>query len=190
MSFMKTIVTALCAAGLLSSFISASAQDSGTQPKAGVPIDNPRIDPPQEITATGCLAKEADRFLLKGVAVEIKPWLASTVPNTAPGAPKPSPSKTVFALMNREGLGAHVGHRIQVRGVVAPATANLPPSLDTIAPARGFTGVPQPTFPGPAAVARLAPPSLDNKDVRMIAASCSQGVKPTRQAAKSSQGLR
>ena len=117
------------------------------------------------------------------------PWLAPTVSNTAPGAPKPSPSKTVFALQNPQGLEAHIGHRVQVRGVVAPATANLPPSPDTIA-ARGFTGVPQPTFPGPAAVPRLAPPSLDNKDVRMIAARCSQGRKPTRQAAKSNQALR
>lgn len=105
-----------------------------------------KVDPPQEITATGCLTKEADRFLLKDVAVEIKPWLAPTVRNTARGPSKPSASKTVFALQNPKDLEAHVGHRIQVRGVVAPATANLPPSPETVA-ARGFTGVPQPTRP-------------------------------------------
>jgi hypothetical protein len=173
MPLMKSIVPVVCVAGVLSVLISASTQDSGTRPKAGVAIEKPKIDPPQEITATGCLAKEADRFLLKEVAVEITPWLSPTSRNSGPGSPKPSPSKTVFALQNPQGLEAHVGHRIQVRGVVAPATANLPPSPDTITPARGFTGVPQPTFPGPAAVPRLAPPSLDNKDVRMIAASCS-----------------
>ena len=170
---MKTVVTVICVAGFLGSLIGAAAQEPGTQPKAGVPIEKPQIDPPQEITATGCLAKEADRFLLKDVAVEITPWLAPSRRNNAPGATKPSPSKTVFALRNAQGLEAHVGHRIQVRGVVAPATANLPPSPDTIAPARGFTGVPQPTVPGPAAVPRLAPPTLDNKNVRLIAATCS-----------------
>jgi hypothetical protein len=184
---MKTILPVICVAGLLGPPMHAAAQESGTQPKAGVPIEKPTIDPSQEITATGCLAKEADRFLLKDVAVEIKPWLAPTLRNTAPSSAKPSPSKTVLALQNPQGLEAHVGHRIQVRGVVAPATANLPPSPDTIAPARGFTGVPQPTFPGPAAVPRLAPPSLDNIDIRMIAARCAQGVKPTGQATKSNQ---
>lgn len=100
-------------------------------------------------------------------------------------------SKTVFALQNPQGLEAHDGHRLQVRGVVAPATANVPPSPDTIAPAHGFTGV-SPVNPsrGLADVPRLAPPSLDNKDVRMIAASCSQSAKPTRQAAKSTEGPR
>ena len=173
MRLLKTIVPAVCVGGFLGVFISASTQQSGTQPKAGVAIEKPKIDPPQEIAATGCLVKEADRFLLKEVAVEIAPWLAPTLRNTGPGSPKPSPSKTVFALQNPQGLEAHVGHRIQVRGVVAPATANLPPSPDTISPAGGFTGVPQPTSPGPAAVPRYAPPNLDNKDVRMIAASCS-----------------
>ena len=183
MRLMKMIVPVVCVARLLCSATGASAQESGTQPKAGVPVDKPQIDPPQEITATGCLAKEADRFLLKDAAVEVKPWVAATVRNTAPGPPKASPSKTVFALRNSEGLETHVGHRIQVQGVVAPATANLPPSPDTIA-GRGFTGVPQPTFPGPGAVARLTPPSLDNRDIRVIAASCGQNVKRTREPAK------
>ena len=120
-----------------------------------------------------------NRFLLKDAAVEIKPWVAPTVHGAGPGSPKPSASQTVFALRNPQGLEQHVGHRIEVRGVVAPATANLPPTPDTIA-AGGFTGVPQPTSPGPAAVPRLAPPTLDNKDLRMIAASCSQREKSTR----------
>jgi hypothetical protein len=183
MLLLKISVPAICMAGLLGAATSAAVQESGTQPKAGVPIEKPKIDPPQDITATGCLAREADRFLLKNVAVEIKPWLASTVPNPGPGASRPSPSQTVFVLKNPQGLEKHVGHRIQVSGVVGPATANLPPSPDTIA-ARGFTGVPQPTSPGPAAVPRLAPPSLDNKGLRMIAASCSQSATSTKQAAK------
>jgi hypothetical protein len=172
MPLMNVFVPAICVAGLLGA-IGVTAQEAGTQPKAGVPIDKPKIDPPQDITATGCLVKDADRFLLKDAAVEIKPWLAPTLHGSGPGSPKPSASQTVFALRNAQGLEKHVGHRIQVRGVVAPATANLPPSPDTIA-AREFTGVPQPTSPGPAAVPRLAPPTLDNKDLRMIAAKCSQ----------------
>jgi hypothetical protein len=187
MPLIKINAPAICAAGLLAAAISAFAQESGTQPKAGVPIEKPKIDPPQEITVVGCLGREGDRFLLRDVAVEIKPWLSPTVHGPGPGAPKPSPSQTVFALKNSQGLATHVGHRIQVSGVVAPASANLPPSPDTIA-ARGFTGVPQPTSPGPAAVPRLAPPSLDNRDLRMIAASCSQTATSTKQPAK--QGSR
>ena len=162
---------------------SASAVPRPASPKKWA-IEKPQIDPPQEITATGCLAKDAGRFLLKDVAIEITPWVAPTVRNTSSGSSKPSASKTVFALQNPQGLEAHVGHHIQVRGVVAPATANLPPSPDTIAPARGFNGVPQPTFPGPAAVTRIAHPGLDNKDLLMIAPSCAQANKPTGQSAK------
>lgn len=176
------VVRAMCVAGLLGAAIGAAGQENATQPKAGVPIEKPKIVPPQDITATGCLARDADRFLLKDAAVEIKPWVAPTVHGAGPGSPKPSASQTVFALRNPQGLEQHVGHRIEVRGVVAPATANLPPTPDTIA-AGGFTGVPQPTSPGPAAVPRLAPPTLDNKDLRMIAASCSQREKSTKQAA-------
>ena len=164
------VVTALCLAGLPGSLTGVAAQEPGTQPKAGVPVEKPTIEPSQQIVATGCLAKDADRFLLRDAAIEIKPWVAPGV-RTGPGAPKASPSKTVFALQNVRGLETHIGHRIQVTGVVAPATANVPPSPDTIA-GREYKGVPQPTVPGPAAVTRLAPPSLDNKDLRMIAAGC------------------
>ncbi len=182
MRLMKVVAPAICLAGLLGSATGASAQER-TQPKAGVPIEKPKIDPPQDITATGCLARDTDRFLLKDVAVQITPWLAPGAHAAGPGAPKPSSSQTVFVLRNPQGLEKHVGHRIQVKGIVAPATAILPPSPDTIA-ARDFTGVPQPTSPGPAAVPRLAPPGLDNKDLRMIAASCSQSATSTRQAAQ------
>jgi len=171
MPLMQVMVRAICVAALLVGAIGASAQEKS------------RIDPVQDIIATGCLAKDADRFLLKAAAVEIKPWLAPTVHGPGPGSPKPSGSPTGFALRNPQGLEQHGGHPIQVRGVVAPATANLPPTPDTIA-AGGFTGVPQPTSPGPAAVPRLAPPTLDNKDLRMIAASCSQSEKSTKQAGK------
>ena len=174
MRVMKAVVPVICLTGLLGSATGVPAQER-TQPKAGVPIEKPKIDPPQDITATGCLARDADRFLLKDVAVEITPWLSPAVHGAGPGAPKPSSSQTVFVLRNPQGLEKHVGHRIQVKGIVAPATAILPPSPDTIA-ARGFTGVPQPTSPGPAAVPRLAPPALDNKDLRMIAASCTDGA--------------
>jgi hypothetical protein len=177
------MVPAVCVVGLLCSTAGFSAQESGTQPKAGVPVDKPQIDPPQEITATGCLAKEADRFLLTDAAIEITPWVAQSARSAGPGLPKASSSKTVFALQNAQGLEIHVGHRIQVRGVVAPATANLPPSPDTVAE-RGFTGVPQPTFPGPEAVARVAPPRLDNRDLRMIAASCAGSGNPTKRPAR------
>jgi hypothetical protein len=188
MTVLKTMVPAISVAGLLGSFSGGSAQESGTQPKAGVPVEKPVIEPTQEITATGCLSKEGDRFVLKDVAVEIRPWLAPTLRNnTVPVSSKPSPSKTVFALQNPQGLQTHVGHTIQVRGVVAPATANLPPSPDTIAPTRGFTAVPQPTFPGPQAIQRYEPPGLDNKDVRLIASSCSQAVKPTTSPGKQEQ---
>jgi hypothetical protein len=168
-----SVAAVLWLAALSGSLAEVAAQEPGTQPKAGVPVDKPKIEPSQQIVATGCLAKDADRFLLRDAAISITPWVAPGVRNGGPGAPKASPSKTVFALRNVRGLETHVGHRIQVTGVVAPATANLPPSPDTIA-GREYKGVPQPTVPGPAAITRLAPPSLDNKDVRMIAASCSQ----------------
>jgi len=174
-----SVAAVLWLAALSGSLAGVAAQEPGTQPKAGVPVEQPKIEPSPQIIATGCLTKDADRFLLKDAAIEITPWVAVGARNNGhgapggPGAPKASPSKTVFALQNVRGLETHVGHRIQVTGVVAPATANLPPSPDTIA-GREYKGVPQPTVPGPAAITRLAPPSLDNKDVRMIAASCSQ----------------
>ena len=80
--------------------------------------------PPQDITATGCLARERRSVPLKNVAVEIKPWVQKNCAEPRPGAPRPSPSQTVFVLRNPQGLEKHVGHRIQVSGVVGPATAN------------------------------------------------------------------
>ena len=165
------VAVAMCLAVVLGSLTGVASQEPGTQPKAGMPVEKPRIEPSPQIVATGCLTKDADRFLLRDAAIEIKPWVAPDVRNGGPGVPKASPSRTVFALQNVRGLETHVGHRIQVTGVVAPATANLPPSPDTIA-GREYKGVPQPTVPGPAAVTRLAPPSLDNRDLRMIAAGC------------------
>jgi len=119
------VVRAMCVAGLLGAAIGASGQENATQPKAGVPIEKPKIVPPQDITATGCLARDADRFLLKDAAVEIKPWVAPTVHGAGPGSPKPSASQTVFALRNPQGLEQHVGHRIEVRGVVARVVASI-----------------------------------------------------------------
>jgi hypothetical protein len=150
-----------------------SAQAPGTQPKPGAPLENPRIDPPDEIKATGCIDKERDGFVLRNAAVEITPWLAPTVRHDAAGTPKPMLSRTVFALLNSQGLETHVGHRVEITGVVAPATANVPPNPDTIAPVRGLPGVPQPTVVGSGALPRLSHPSLDNKSVRMIAVTCS-----------------
>ena len=166
-----TVANGVCLLGFVAAVMTGYAQEPGTQPRAGVPVEKPRIEPAQEIKATGCLAREEDRFILKDVAVEITPWLAPTVRKDGVGASKPSPSKTVFALLNSQGLSAHLGQRVEVTGVVAPATANLPPSPDTTT-ARGFTGVPQPTFPGPIGVPRIAHPNLDNKGIRRVAAGC------------------
>ena len=176
-------VTALCTAGL-------AAQGAGTQPRPGVPVDKPAIDPSQEIVAIGCLVKEGDNYELRNSAVLIKPWVAPGLKPDTVGTPAPSPSKTVFRLMHKEGLDAHVGHKVEIAGVIQPQTANVPPSPDTIV--RPGTGPGTATAPAaagapgtggaasgaqaaepPRFVPRLNNPELDNKPLKMVSTSCS-----------------
>ncbi len=176
-------VTVLCTAGL-------AAQGAGTQPRPGVPVDKPAIDPSQEIVAIGCLVKEGDNYELRNSAVLIKPWVAPGLKPDTVGTPAPSPSKTVFRLMHKEGLDAHVGHKVEIAGVIQPQTANVPPSPDTIV--RPGTGPGTATAPAaagapgtggaasgaqaaeqPRFVPRLNNPELDNKPLKMVSTSCS-----------------
>ena len=161
------------------------AQGAGTQPRPGVPVEKPAIDPPPEIVAIGCLVKEGDNYELRNAAVLIKPWIAPGVKPDAAGTPAPSPSKTVFRLMHKEGLDAHVGHKVEIVGVIQPQTANLPPSPDTIVrpgtgpgTATAPTGGAQATADAPGAaqqprfVPRLNNPELDNKPLKMVSTTC------------------
>jgi hypothetical protein len=165
----------------------ALAAQSGATPRPGTPVEKPAIDPSQEIVAIGCLAKEGDNYELTNAAVLIKPWVAPGLKPDAVGTPAPSPSKTVFRLMHKEGLDAHVGHKVEIVGVIQPQTANLPPSPDTIvrpgtgpgtasAPAaptgaQGATGA-QAGTEKPRFVPRLNNPELDNKPLKMVSTSC------------------
>ena len=170
-------VAVLCSARLV-------AQGAGTQPRPGVPVDKPAIDPSQEIVAIGCLAKEGDNYELRNSAVLIRPWVAPGLKADIVGAPAPSPSKTIFRLMHKEGLDAHVGHKVEIAGVIQPQTSNVPPSPDTIV--RSGTGPGTATAPGaqgasgaqgaaeqPRFVPRLNNPELDNKPLKMVSTSCS-----------------
>ena len=180
----KTVTTlalvVFCGAGL-------AAQGAGTQPRPGVPVDKPAIDPSQEVVAIGCLVKEGDNYELRNSAVLIRPWVAPGVKPDAVGTPAPSPSKTVFRLMHKEGLAAHVGHKVEIGGVIQPQTANVPPSPDTIvrpgtgpgtatapgAPGAQGTGGAQGATEQPRFVPRLNNPELDNKPLKMVSTSCS-----------------
>jgi hypothetical protein len=169
-----------CGAGL-------AAQGAGTQPRPGVPVEKPAIDPSPEIIAIGCLAKEGDNYELRNSSVLIRPWVAPGLKPDAVGTPAPSPSKTVFRLMHKEGLEAHVGHKVEIAGVIQPQTANVPPSPDTIV--RPGTGPGTATAPAatgaqgasgaqagtekPRFVPRLNNPELDNKPLKMVSTSCS-----------------
>ena len=173
-------VAVLCPAGL-------AAQGAGTQPRPGVPVDKPAIDPSQEVVATGCLVKEGDNYELRNSAVLIRPWVAPGLKPDAVGTPAPSPSKTIFRLMHKEGLDAHVGHKVEIAGVIQPQTANVPPSPDTIVrygtgPGTA-TGAPAATgaqaasgaqgaAEQPRFVPRLNNPELDNKPLKMVSTSC------------------
>ena len=170
----------LCTAGL-------AAQGAGTQPRPGVPVDKPAIDPSQEIVAIGCLVKEGDNYELRNSAVLIKPWVAPGLKPDAVGTPAPSPSKTIFRLMHKEGLDAHIGHKVEIAGIIQPQTANVPPSPDTIVrygtgPGTA-TGAPAATgaqaasgaqgaAEQPRFVPRLNNPELDNKPLKMVSTSC------------------
>ena len=178
----RTVVTLAIVVGGAAAL---AAQGAGTQPRPGVPVDKPAIEPSPEIVATGCLAKDGDNYELRNSAVLIRPWVAPGLKPDAVGTPAPSPSKTVFRLMHTEGLAAHVGHRVEIVGVIQPQTANLPPSPDTIV--RPGTGPGTATAPGAAAAAsgppgaaepprfvpRLNNPELDNKPLKMVSTSCS-----------------
>ena len=168
---------------VLSCGVALLAQGAGTQPRPGTPIDKPAIDPSQEIVAIGCLVKDGDNYDLKDSAVLIRPWVAPGLKPDAVGTPAPSPSKTVFRLMHKEGLDAHVGHKVEIAGVIQPQTANLPPSPDTIVrsgtgpgtattPAAGTAGAQGAAEP-PRFVPRLNNPELDNKPLKMVSTSCS-----------------
>jgi hypothetical protein len=88
--------------------------------------------------------------------------------------------------MHTEGLDAHVGHKVEIAGVIQPQTANLPPSPDTIvrpgtgpgtatAPAAAgaqATGGAQGATEKPRFVPRLNNPELDNKPLKMVSTSC------------------
>jgi hypothetical protein len=181
------VVLVLLAAGIICGLaVPLVAQGAGTQPRPGVPVERVEINAPEEIIATGCLAKDGDGYLLRNAAILVRPWLAPGLTPDVIGAPKPMPTKTVFRLMHREGLEAHVGHTVEMVGVVQPQTANVPPSPDTIV--RTGTGPGTATAPaaagGPATggqqnsqaprfVPRLNNPELDNKPPKMISASCS-----------------
>jgi len=180
---LKTVTTlgilVFCGAAL-------AAQGAGTQPRPGVPVEKPAIDPSQEVVAIGCLVKEGDNYELRNSAVLIKPWVAPGLKPDAVGTPAPSPSKTVFRLMHKEGLDAHVGHKVEIAGVIQPQTANVPPSPDTIVrpgtgpgtastPAAGAQGAggAQGAAEQPRFVPRLNNPELDNKPLKMVSTSCS-----------------
>ena len=161
-----------------------AAQGAGTQPRPGVPVEKPAIDPSPEIVAIGCLAKEGENYELRNSAVLIRPWVAPGLKPDAVGTPAASPSKTVFRLMHKEGLDAHVGHKVEIAGVIQPQTANLPPSPDTIVrpgtgpgtastPAAGAAGAnAQGAAEPPRFVPRLNNPELDNKPLKMVSTSC------------------
>jgi hypothetical protein len=153
--------------------VSLNAQSVGT-PKAGVPTQSTSINVQAELKAIGCLIKEGDRYVVQDAAVEVVPWMAPTLSREPIGPRKPSTSKTAFVLQNQAGLEAYVGQRIEVTGIVAPATANLPPSPDTIAPPGGVPGLPQAAGPGGQGVNRVAHPEIDNKTVKVISGSCSR----------------
>ena len=173
-------VAVFCPAGL-------AAQGAGTQPRQGVPVDKPAIDPSQEIVAIGCLVKEGDNYELRNSAVLIRPWVAPGLKPDAVGTPAPSPSTTIFRLMHQEGLDAHIGHKVEIAGIIQPQTANVPPSPDTIVrygtgPGTA-TGAPAATgaqaasgaqgaAEQPRFVPRLNNPELDNKPLKMVSTSC------------------
>ena len=175
-----TLAILLCVGAAL------AAQGAGTQPRPGVPVEKPAIDPSQEIVAIGCLVKEGDNYELRNSAVLITPWVAPGLKPDAVGTPAPSPSKTVFRLMHKEGLDAHVGHKVEIAGVIQPQTANVPPSPDTIVrPGTGPGTASAPAAPGAAAasgaqgsteqprfVPRLNNPELDNKPLKMVSTTC------------------
>ena len=177
----KTITTlgivALCGGAL-------AGQGAGTQPRPGVPVEKPAIDPSQEIVAIGCLAKDGDNYELTNSAVVIRPWVAPGLKPDAVGTPAPSPSKTIFRLMHKEGLDAHIGHKVEIVGVIQPQTANLPPSPDTIVrqgtgPGTATTpaaGAPSAGAQGGASQSRFVPrlnnPELDNKPLKMVSTTC------------------
>ena len=89
--------------------------------------------------------------------------------------------------MHKEGLDAHVGHKVEIAGVIQPQTANVPPSPDTIVrygtgPGTA-TGAPAATgaqaasgaqgaAEQPRFVPRLNNPELDNKPLKMVSTSC------------------
>ena len=179
------IRTAATLAILICGGAALAAQGAGTQPRPGVPVEKPAIDPSQEIVAIGCLVKEGDNYELRNSAVLIRPWVAPGLKPDTVGTPAPSPSKTVFRLMHTEGLDAHVGHKVEIVGVIQPQTANVPPSPDTIvrpgtgpgtastpaAGAQGASGA-QGSAEQPRFVPRLNNPELDNKPLKMVSASC------------------
>jgi hypothetical protein len=171
--FTGAVRNAVCIAALACLPFSLNAQSVGT-PKAGVPTESTSINVQAELKAIGCLIKEGDRYVVQNAAVEVVPWTSSTLPRDPVGPRKPSTSKTAFVLQNQTGLAAYVGQRIEVTGVVAPATENLPPSPSTIAPAGGVPGVPQAAGPGGRGVNRVAHPEIDNKTLKVISTSCSR----------------
>jgi hypothetical protein len=153
----------------------SAAQDPGpgTTARPGAPLDKRRIDLPHDIVAIGCVVKDGERLLLRDAAVQVGQWISPNVPRDLIAPRQPSPSKTVFILPSEARVAQHVGRRIEVTAMVAPASANLPPSPDTLLRPGAAAAAPAAT-PTPQAVGRQDLPELQAiKAVKTVAGGCS-----------------
>src|SRR5688572_8686815 len=166
---MKRILIGTCAA--LACAVSLAAQTPATSP----PQDPPRAAPPsttaeKTITLKGCLraGDQPDTFVLANASSAMETAGTSGTPAGAPAAPAMK-NKTVRLIGAPAGFSMkeHVGHTVEVAGMIAPQGAS--PSAGATPPA-GAT----PTPGAAATTGSSADARLTVKNVKHVDAKCGE----------------
>ena len=138
----------------------------GNPSRAGNPITTEIIKVSDEVTATGCLSKnDSGVFQLKNAGIEVRPWMDPQAEKIL-GKSVAMKSTTTVDLKDAPELDSHLGQGIEVTGVLAPGSANTPPTPDTIGGPGGTTGVPV------GGVARFDRPKLQVKSLKEVNSAC------------------
>ena len=138
----------------------------GNPSRTGNPEKTEDIKVSDEIKVTGCLLKNGNGlFQVKNGVIGVTPWMTPKAQKHL-GVAGPMKSDTTVDLKSETDLESHLGHSIEVTGVLEPGSANTPPTPDTIGGPGGTTGIPA------GGVARFDRPRLLVKSLRDVSSTC------------------
>ena len=170
---MKRVFTGTCLAAVFA--VGLSAQSTGTQPQT---YGQEKKDS-KDVTVTGCLraGDEPNTYVLQDVKWDDKDKSATGAPAGAgaatgtAGAASAAMAATKIKLIGAPAgvqLSEHVGHTVQITGMLAPAAAKSTAGGAAAGAATGTAGT------AGAAAGAAKDQALNVRAVKMVSSSCNQ----------------